>query len=187
MCEIRIAVTGHRPQKLYGYNLRTAAWYNLGTAMRNFLLHGVSLGFSLHCYSGMALGVDQVFGLVVLKLRSEGYPVTLTAACPCRRMEVKWKDSSVYNDILASADDIVYVHDGDFIPSCLEKRNQYLLDNADVLLAAYAGGGGGTARCISCALDRKIPVCHLLNGQKNLTPEFPENLFKTTGLTFIRP
>ena len=33
----KIAVTGHRPNKLYGYNLKNEKWISLGFQMRNFL------------------------------------------------------------------------------------------------------------------------------------------------------
>lgn len=171
---ISIAITGHRPQKLYGYDIATPQWTLLRAAMRSFLCEGLAVQpEGLHCLSGMALGVDQLFALVVLELKDAGYPLTLSAVCPCRGLERCWKDASIWHSIMEKADTVTYVHDGPFTPPCFEQRDQYLLAHCNVLLAAYAGIAGGTARCVSAAVSQGKPVCHLLNGMTVTVPHFP--------------
>lgn len=49
-----IAVTGHRPDKLFGYNLNNEKYKALKNIMKGFLI-GVGC---TDAYSGMALGID---------------------------------------------------------------------------------------------------------------------------------
>ena len=61
---MRIAVTGHRPNKLYGYNIFSREWMSLKEEFKKLLVAN-------HCteaITGMALGVDTVFALAVLEL-----------------------------------------------------------------------------------------------------------------------
>ena len=50
------------------------------------------------------------------------------------------------HDALVAGADIVTATGHRYSPSCLHRRNRYLVDNADLLLAAYDGRPGGTAQ-----------------------------------------
>ena len=47
----------------------------------------------------------------------------------------------------------------DYTKSCMFVRNRYLVDNADMLLAAYDGQPGGTEMTIRYARKMGIQVC----------------------------
>ena len=82
---MKIAVTGHRPNKLYGYNLSNERYQKMKTWMKDFLK-------TKNCrmaVSGMALGVDQLFALAVLELKDEGYDIKLHCAIPCKNHPCK--------------------------------------------------------------------------------------------------
>lgn len=149
-----MAITGHRPNVLgWGYNLRTKPYYTLATHIRKFILEsGIDT-----VYTGMALGVDTVCALVVLKLKSEGHDIKLICALPCKNQSCKWQQESIdeYNKILAKADVIHYVTNKEYTPSCMQLRNIYMVDNADILLGVWNGNRfGGTFNCLSYAKSK---------------------------------
>lgn len=159
---LRIAITGHRPQSFFGYNLRTPEWYALGNVMRNFCIDALNAGnTALECLTGMALGVDQVFGLVTLKLRDGGFPVKVISVIPYKSQPRLWRDRKEYDYILERADSVICLSEN-YSSTCLRERNIYLLKNCDVLLAAYLGIQGGTGHCIHHAEKMSIPIFHIV-------------------------
>ena len=147
----KIAVTGHRPNKLYGYNLKNEKWISLGFQMRNFLKDRLNMYNEIECITGMALGVDQLFGLVALKLKKENYNVKICSAIPCHGQELKWPNKDYWQRIYDNADEIIYVHDGPYTNTCMQERNIFMVDRADEILAVWNGTSGGTKNCIDYA------------------------------------
>lgn len=161
-----IAATGHRPNKLYGYDLREPRWVALAHKMRRFLKDMLAQHGKLRCISGMALGVDQLFALVALKLRDEGADIVVTSALPCRNQNTVWRSDEYWRDIMQRADEHVFVHDGPYTQSCLQERNEWMVDRADLVMAVFNGTPGGTANCIRYAEKRGVRV-------ENILPEKP--------------
>ena len=81
-----ICVTGHRPDKLYGYDLTDPRWKNLKNIFKEKLIEMKCT----NAISGMALGVDTIFALAVLELKKEGHPIQLHCALPCPEQCKKW-------------------------------------------------------------------------------------------------
>lgn len=146
---MKIAVTGHRPHKLWGYNLNHDKYNKLKSMLKAILLEEEA-ELSI---SGMALGVDTVFALATLELRDLGLPIELECAIPCRNHSSKWFDSSVkvYNAILEQADYETLVSDCEYNNHVMQIRNVYMVDNCDVLIAVWDGTSGGTANCVKYA------------------------------------
>lgn len=102
-------------------------------------------------FSGMAEGVDTWAAMAVLERRKENPNLRLHCILPCPGQEEKWSPSSQerYRWILAQADSLTYVSTN-FCKDCYLKRNRYLVDAADILLAVYDGskrsGTGATVR-----------------------------------------
>ena len=107
-----------------------------------------------HFISGMALGVDMDFAVIVLNLRDEErYPVTLECAIPCPDQALKWnaKDKLRYESILIRADEINLISNR-YTPDCMLKRNRYMIDNSEIVIAAFNGiEKGGTWYTINYA------------------------------------
>ena len=159
-----IAVTGHRPKKLYGYNLYDPRWIQLAKIMRRYLLRKEREKGCLECVSGMALGVDQLFALVALKLRDDGHAVKVLCALPCRDQNKAWKDDLWWRDIMRRADERFFVHDGLYTRSCMTDRNKWMADRADEILAVWDGSCGGTGHCVKYALEKNVPVINIFGG-----------------------
>ena len=159
---MKICITGYRPDKLpkrYGYNIDSAAYKDLSKVIKDVLLielmhHQEN---ALECISGMALGVDQLYVKTTDEFRKSpsmrGFSVSITAAVPCRGQETKWPVHSreVYHQILSLCDQVHFVHNGPFTPSCMEERNRWMVDRSDAVIAVWDGKSGGTANCVKYA------------------------------------
>lgn len=100
--------------------------------------------------SGMALGWDTAIANVAIR---EGIP--LVAAIPFEGQESRWMDESkkVYYQILSKASDIVVVSEGGFSRRAMQLRNEWMVDNCDLLIAWYntSRPRSGTGQCITYA------------------------------------
>lgn len=157
---MRTAFTGHRPNKLYGYNYNDPRWVSLKNLFKKLL---ISLGCT-EGIVGMALGVDTVAALAILELKDEGYDIKLHCAIPCLNQECKWPRESqrLYHDILDKADIVHYVYDGPYNGWCMQRRNEYMVDllsgTRDRLIAVYDGTAGGTRNCVEYARNHNKQI-----------------------------
>lgn len=142
-----IAITGHRPSSINkSYNLEHDNW--------NWTRQELRAAFELHdadrVITGMALGVDQLAAQVAI---AEGIP--FTAAIPFDGQEGRWPEESqeLYNDLLLAADDVVFVSEPPYAAWKLHKRNEWMIDNSDMLVAVWNGDKkGGTANAVRYGL-----------------------------------
>lgn len=154
---MRVGVTGHRPNKLnWSYDYNHPCWRKLKQTFKRKLIE-------LNCtdaWSGMALGVDTVFALAVLELKNEGYDIKLHCAIPCQGHSSKWfgESISIYNDILSKADEVIIVTDAPYKSYMMQKRNEYIVDRIEELLAVWDGTSGGTANCVKYAQKVGIEI-----------------------------
>lgn len=156
---MKACVTGHRPNKMYGYNIHNKLWTVLKEKLKKLLVE-------INCedaWSGMALGVDIVFSLAVLELKQEGYNIKLHCAIPCRNHSCKWNKESIdlYNNILSQADEVVLVSDEEYKPWLMQRRNEYMVDLTDVLIAVWDGSNSGTANCVRYAEKCKKEIIRI--------------------------
>lgn len=145
--------TGHRPKGFpfeYGTDKkRRKAYLNMLEEKIKFVIsfYGIT-----NFISGMALGADLDFAEIVLKLRKH-YPVTLECAIPCPDQTLMWNgaDKLRYESILKSADKINLISER-YTPDCMLKRNRYMVDKSEVLIAVFNGvERGGTWYTINYA------------------------------------
>lgn len=145
---MKICVTGHRPDKLYGYNLKDSRYKKLFKKFKELLIEDCT-----EAITGMALGADTLFALAVIKLKQEGYDIKLHCAIPCRNHSKNWNnsDQTLYSYILKNADEVKLVSDEDYRPYLMQKRNEYMVDHADKVIAVWDGSKGGTYNCVKYA------------------------------------
>ena len=120
--------------------------------------------------SGGALGFDTLAAETVLEL-VDAYPdVKLVIVRPCVDQTRGWglKDVERYALILRRASDVVTVAHT-YYPGCMQERNRYLVDHADVCLCFLEDDTGGTAYTVRYAERAGIPVI-------NLSPKARENV-----------
>ena len=102
----------------------------------------------------MALGTDMVFALAVLELKDEGYQIKLHCAIPFRGQSNRWARESqfLYDSILELADKVTLVSNEEYRPWLMQKRNEFMVDEADKVIAVWNGSSGGTKNCIDYAI-----------------------------------
>jgi uncharacterized phage-like protein YoqJ len=107
--------------------------------------------------SGMAEGVDQIAAMVAIDLF-----IPLIAARPYGDHAAGDKDT--YKYILEHADQVVVVSPGAYAVWKLHARNEWMVDNADMLCAVWnpEKESGGTYACLQYALKKStIPILHI--------------------------
>lgn len=146
-----LAATGHRPDKLGGYDeqnpLRTWVRAQIHAALEDLKPE--------KAISGMALGVDSDFAEACVAL---GIP--FIAAVPFQGQESRWPQASQerYKKLLARAAEVVYVSPPGYATWKFHARNQYMVDNCNLLLAVFDGSVGGTSSTVCYASSRGCPI-----------------------------
>jgi uncharacterized phage-like protein YoqJ len=154
MNKISIAITGHRPNKLWGYDITLSKYKILEAILIQTIgdiWHQKSPLYmhqcEVECITGMALGVDTIFAQAVLELKQMFPMVKLVAAIPCQGQSLKWnaKAQQNYFNILKLADERYFISNNLYAKGCMNERNQYMIDRCDVLIAVWNGDEtGGT-------------------------------------------
>ncbi len=100
---------------------------------------------------------------IILKLKKKHPNIKLKCAILCKNQTEKWKKESIdrYNKILSLADKITYTSNSNYYNGCMQKRNQYMIDNSNLLIAVFNGSNGGTKQTIEYAYKNKIKVFFL--------------------------
>lgn len=161
------AVTGHRPDKLFGYDLMDDRYTRIRTTIRKIL----EQEDAAEMWTGMALGTDMLAALAVIDMQDEGSDIRLNAAIPfVGHKSTRWPPMTqkLYDAILYRSARRDLVTEGGFSKWALELRNRYMVDRADFLIAVYSGIHGGTANCIKYARKMKRPIWFI-------DPKDPEN------------
>ena len=154
------AVTGHRP-KGFPWNYRDSGCTQhkeylkkLESAVHELIDEG--FGYFI---SGGAIGADQDFAEIVLKLKKHYPNILLEIAVPCPDQDIKWceSDKERYKCILKQAD-FVNILSSNYTPRCMQERNEYMADKCDLLLVIWNGQKcGGTYNTFMYAKGKNKP------------------------------
>lgn len=153
--------TGHRPDKLNGYSPndnKQLLWKLNEVIIDHIETKGVSLFIS-----GMALGIDMWSARIVLKLK-EKYPhIQLICAVPCKNHPAKWGEESrkEWQYIIDRADKVVYVSNEPYTAWCMQKRNEWMSDNSDYVIAVWDESPGGTGNCVRYAVKIEKDITYI--------------------------
>ncbi len=147
--EITCCFTGHRPVKLpWGMNEADPRCILLKEQISSALDGIYEAGFR-HFICGMAIGCDFYFAEAVFELKRRHEDITLEAAIPCDSQAEKWnkKQQAQYQELLRKCDQLTYVSHA-YTPTCMMRRNEYMIDHSDLLLACFNGHNSGTMKTI---------------------------------------
>lgn len=156
------AFTGYRPSKMpWGYDETDARCVEFRFRLREALEYLIGQGYT-DFLSGGALGFDQMAAEIVLSLR-EKYPwVRLIMVIPFDGQADKWsrEQRGRWLEIIEASDRVIRIsHEYD--KGVFFKRNHYLVENADLLLAAFDGQPGGTAGTVAYAKRHGVRVVRI--------------------------
>lgn len=114
-------------------------------------------------YSGLATGFDTLACEVVISLKKKYKDVRLIGCAPCLNQDKYYsqKEKKKYQEILEKADEIIYVSSTPYYNGCMHKRNAYMCDRADVLVAHLYKETGGTAYTVNY-FTKKYPQKRVL-------------------------
>ncbi len=154
--------TGHRPEKLpWRDNEQDPRCIALKRRISDAVEAAWNEGYR-HFICGMARGCDLYFCECVRDLRPYLRGVTLEAAIPYPEQAAGWSKSHQkrYQDCL-DACDLQTVVSRVYKPSCMARRNRYMVDHASLLIAVFDGVPGGSGQTIEYAMRRNIPIISL--------------------------
>lgn len=164
---IRIAATGHRLDRLGGYSDAIfARLVALGKASLKKLE-------ASEVISGMGLGFDQAIAAAAVELS-----IPLIAAVPFAKQDSKWQpeDRDRYEALLFQTQKIIFVDQlqdyqivglqpREYHPLKMFKRNEWMVDNCDHILALFDGSeNGGTFNCLKYAEKKEKPILNTWNS-----------------------
>ena len=115
-----------------------------------------------HFICGMARGADLYFCEAILALRAEHPEITLEAAVPCEGQASRWPEALRRRyDRLISECDYETVISKEYTPECMMRRNHYMVDESEYVIAAYNGSAGGTRATLLYAIRTGRTVIQL--------------------------
>lgn len=159
---MRCAFTGYRPQKMeFGFDELDPRCIDFKERLYETIESLIWSGYS-HFLSGGALGMDMYAAEIVLELRQQ-YPwIGLEMVIPFDAQPDNWNElyKARYGVLLEEADIVTFTSHA-YTKGALFQRNRYLVDNADLLLAAYDGKPGGTQMTCNYARKIGIQVCEI--------------------------
>jgi len=144
---MKVAFTGHRPNKIGGYDRNNQT--------RRLIRHAIGLKLrELHAtyvITGGALGVDTDAANVAWNL-----DIPYSVIAPCQNHSSKWPAESQreYNVMCSHADEHRII-DVPYSPAAMQRRNEIMVNECDVLIAIWDGSSGGTANCVRYARSKK--------------------------------
>ncbi len=156
----KCAFTGHRPQSLpFGFNETDERCVALKKLLRENIIRLIEDEGVTHFISGMAIGIDMYAAEIVLSLKARYPSITLESAIPCEAQAAKWTEGQRkrYCNITAKCDKETLIQKR-YTADCMNKRNRYMVDQADYIIAVWDGRPSGTGKTVQYALRQGKPV-----------------------------
>jgi uncharacterized phage-like protein YoqJ len=112
--------------------------------LRKAIITRINQGVTVF-YNGVARGFDLLAAKEVLSLKKE-YDIKLVACVPYRKQAVAYTPSekALYDEILKNADEVAVLTEN-YYKGCLLRRNDYMIERSDCMIAYLTKDEGGTA------------------------------------------
>lgn len=140
-------VTGHR-------DISAEQMDRIQELLRREILAAIEDGYT-HFISGFASGADLLFAEIVVELKKI-YPITLEAAIPYPG-RIKTPDKTFQR--LIRCCNVVKIHSDTYFKGCYMRRNRYMVDQSQRVIAVYDGRlYGGTAATVWYAKKKDVRI-----------------------------
>lgn len=157
---LTICFSGHRPNNLpWKENEKCLSFLLFRFKLKKIIINKINQGYT-HFISGMARGIDLICAELIINLK-EKYNIFLECAIPCLNQTEKWDDKEKlrYGEILSHADKITTISNRDYYTGCMKKRNLYMVENSNILIAIFNGNKkSGTYQTINFAKKANIEI-----------------------------
>lgn len=152
--------TGHHPQKMpYIIDETDERCLRIKERLKEEIELLIKEKGTTHFISGMALGIDIYAAEIVLELKKQYPNVTLEAVIPFEEQANKWKeaDRERYYTILEKCDkeSMLQKH---YSSDCMLKKDHYMVDEADVIIAVWDGSQSEAGKTVSYATSQAKSV-----------------------------
>ena len=155
--------TGHREYKLpWGSDENDPRCRKLRQQQLFDAVDAVYAAGIRHFICGMANGCDLYFFDAARYLRLQHPEVTIEAAIPYAGQADRWRPElrERYAYDLRQCDYQTLVQEA-YTPGCMMRRNRYMVDASRILIAAFDGRPGGTARTLEYAARRRLEIIQI--------------------------
>jgi uncharacterized phage-like protein YoqJ len=166
---ITYCFTGHRPDKLGGYNWNSPKNIKIMNKLESIIIQLIesSKDNNLTFIVGGALGIDTMSFFICEKLKKiyTKKNIKIILAMPFEKQDNNWfnqidKDRLKYQR--QNADEVVLVDTlekykfnkvsiGDYHPAKMQLRNMYMVDISNGVIGVWDGSKGGTGNCVNYA------------------------------------
>ena len=148
-----ISLTGHRPDKLAGYDMNQPYYHRLFQRLVAIIEHALASYPVVECHSGMALGADTVWAdaIVACQAKYGRDRVPFVAEIPSFGQSRRWppRSRAKWTELMAHANTVRQYapqNVGRSYAYILNQRNIGMIEACDMLIAVYNGeASGGTA------------------------------------------
>jgi len=154
--------TGYRPEKLpWRGNEHDPRANKLKWKIFDIVEAVYQAGIS-HYICGMARGADFYFCEAALSLREEHPEITIEAAIPFAKQAKLWsiEEQRRYFHLVSQCDYETVLGEN-YAEGCMRRRNQYMVDNAALLIAVFDGKPGGTMQTIKYAKSQGLEIVEI--------------------------
>lgn len=162
-----LCFTGHRPNKLFGYDWHTEKNKKLMNLLFKNIIYNIKNNNVNTFISGGALGIDMMSFYIVNYIKNKhNIRLKNILALPFKNQGIKWNDTDIkkLNYYKKIADEVIFVDEcelikynnnlngyGNYHISKMQKRNEFMVDLSDIVLAVWNGSKSGTKNCIDYA------------------------------------
>lgn len=156
----KCAFTGHRPQSLpFRFNESDDRCIALKQILKKEIIKLIENEAVTHFITGMAIGVDTYAAEIILSLKASYPDLTLEGAIPCENQAEKWTEAQRdrYYDILSKCDKETLIQ-RQYTSDCMHKRNHYMIDQANYVIAVWDGKPSGTGKTVQYAQKQNKPI-----------------------------
>lgn len=162
--------TGHRPMDMpFEATADNPEFLDFALRLEQEINFEIDMG-TRHFITGMCVGMDLWAACMVLKARGERpeLGIVLEAAVPHPGQEKSWPADTqeAYREILSACDRVTVLAEH-YFNGVMMVRNRYMVDHADVVIAAMKPGTvkGGTWSTVQYALKKKKEVVNIFENR----------------------
>lgn len=157
----RVSFTGYRPEKLPFREGEDERYLHFRRTLYKVIKRLAELGYT-DFISGIAMGFDTWVAEDVIRLKEEIPSVTLECAVPFPEQADGWpREDKIRRSRIVENSDGITITSPEYSKSAYFKRNRYMVDSSEVLVACYDGKSGGTAYTVEYAKKKAKTVIQI--------------------------